>query len=93
MHDLDALIAPTNGPAWLTTLGEGDAFTGPSSSTLPAVSGYPHITVPAGFAGRLPIGLSFFGARWSDGDLLSLAYSYELATHARRPPRLLDTVG
>jgi amidase len=91
-HDLDAIVAPTNGPAWVTTLGRGDAFTGPSSSTLPAVSGYPSITVPAGFAGALPIGLSFIGPRWSDGDLLSLAFGYEQATHARRAPKLLPTI-
>ena len=92
-HDLDAIVAPTNEPAWLTTLGQGDAFTGPSSSSPPAVSGYPSITVPAGFVGPLPIGISFLGARWSDGDLLSLAYSYEQTTHARRPPKLLATIG
>jgi amidase len=92
-HDLDAIVAPTNEPAWLTTLGQGDTFTGPSSSTPPAVSGYPSITVPAGFVGPLPIGISFLGARWSDGDLLSLAYSYEQTTHARRPPKLLATMG
>src|SRR4051812_40589982 len=61
---LDAIVAPTNGPAWLTTLGQGDASTGPTSSRLPAVSGYPAITVPAGFDGELPIGLSFIGARF-----------------------------
>ena len=59
VYDLDAIVAPTNGPAWLTTLGQGDAVTGPSSSRLPAVSGYPSITVPAGLDGELPIGVSF----------------------------------
>jgi amidase len=89
--DLDAVVAPTNGPAWLTTLGQGDAMTGPTSSRLPAVAGYPALTVPAGFDGELPIGMSFIGTRFADGDLLSLGYSFELATHARRPPKLLAT--
>src|SRR4029453_9298288 len=89
VYDLDAIVAPTNGPAWLTTLGQGDAVTGPSSSRLPAVSGYPSITVPAGLHGELPIGVSFIGTRFADGDLLSLAFSFEHATHARRAPKLL----
>jgi amidase len=92
-HHLDAIVSPTNGPAWLTTLGEGDAFTGPASSTLPAVSGYPSITVPAGLDGQLPIGISFIGGRFSDGDLLSLGFSFEQATHDRRAPQLLTTIG
>ena len=93
VYDLDAIVAPTNGPAWLTTLGQGDAVTGPSSSRLPAVSGYPSITVPAGLDGELPIGVSFIGTRFADGDLLSLAFSFEQATHARRTPKLLASIG
>jgi amidase len=93
VYDLDAIVAPTNGPAWLTTLGQGDAVTGPSSSRLPAVSGYPSITVPAGLDGELPIGVSFIGTRFADGDLLSLAFSFEHATHARRAPKLLASIG
>ena len=83
-YDLDAVVAPTNGPAWLTTLGQGDAFTGPSSSRLPAVSGYPSITVPAGFDGELPIGSRSSVPASSDGDLLSLAY--QLRAGDPRPP-------
>jgi amidase len=92
-NHLDAIVAPTNGPAWLTTLGQGDANTGPTSSRLPAVAGYPAVTVPAGFDGKLPIGISFLGTGFSDGHLLSLGYSFERVTHARRPPKLLATIG
>jgi amidase len=92
VHDLDAVVAPTNGPAWLTTLGQGDAVTGLSTSRLPAVSGYPSITVPAGLDGELPIGISFIDTGFADGDLLSLAFSFEQATHARRAPKLLASI-
>jgi amidase len=92
-HDLDAIVAPTNGPAWVSTLGEGDAFEGPSSSTPSAVSGYPDVTVPAGFDGALPIGMSFIGGRWSEPEVLSLAYAFEQVTHERRPPQYLPTIG
>jgi amidase len=85
---LAALIAPTDGPPWLTDYIAGDHFT-QSCSTPAAVSGYPHITVPAGFVSGLPIGLSFFGRRHSDAVLIGLAHSFELATHARRAPRLI----
>jgi amidase len=90
---LDAIVAPTNGPAWVSTLGQGDDFRGPSSSTPPAVGGYPSITVPAGFDGALPIGLSFIGTRWSEPEVLSLAYAFEQLTHERRPPQYLRTIG
>jgi amidase len=77
----------------VSTLGEGDAFEGPSSSTPPAVGGYPNVTVPAGFDGPLPIGLSFIGTRWSDAEVLSLAYAFEQVTDERRPPAYLRTIG
>jgi amidase len=84
-HRLDALIAPTDGLAWPTDWANGDHFTG-SASTLPAVAGYPHITVPAGLAFGLPVGLSFFGKAWSEPALIRFAYSFEQAARARSRP-------
>jgi amidase len=90
-HRLDAIVAPTGGPAWVTDLVNGDHFSG-GSSTLPAVAGYPSITVPAGFIRGLPVGISFFGRAWSEPVLFRLAYAYEQATRHRRAPRFLATV-
>jgi amidase len=90
-HKLDALVAPTGGPAWMTDLVNGDHATG-SSTTPPAVAGYPHITVPAGFIFGLPVGLSFFGRAWSEPILLKFAYAFEQATRFRKPPQFLPTV-
>ena len=83
---LDALIAPTDGPAWLTDLALGDHQIG-SSSAAAAVAGYPSITVPAGFVHDLPVGISFFGRPWSEATLIGYAYAFEQATRARKPPR------
>jgi amidase len=85
---LDALVAPTDSPAWLTDLVDGDHFIGGSSS-IAAVAGYPSITVPAGFVFGLPVGISFFGHAWSEPALLRFAYAFEQATDLRKPPKFL----
>jgi amidase len=89
-HGLDAIVLGTGGVPWLIDPIAGDAFTaGPNSSTLPAIAGYPHVTVPAGWYHGLPVGLSFMGGAFSEGKLLGYAYAYEQATHHRKPPRYL----
>ena len=90
-HELDALVAPTGDPAFTIDLVNGDHYTGGGTSTYPAVSGYPHITVPAGQVFGLPVGLSFFGRAWSEGRLIALAYAFEQATRHRQGPRFLRT--
>ncbi|MEO8803906.1 MAG: amidase [Rudaea sp.] len=90
-YKLDVLIAPTVSPAWVTDWVNGDHTAGSSSSPA-AVAGYPDITVPAGFVHGLPIGLSFFGAAWSDPELIRFAYAFEQATRARKPPHYLPRI-
>jgi amidase len=89
-YSLDALIAPTEAPAWLVDAIDGDHFLG-GSSTPAAVAGYPHITVPSGQVFGLPVGVSFFGRPWSEPMLIKLAFAYEQATKHRRPPAFAAT--
>lgn len=88
---LDALVAPTGGPAWLTDLANGDHAVGGSSNAA-AVAGYPNINVPAGFVFGLPIGISFFGRAWSEPTLLKIAYAFEQLVNARKPPQFLPEI-
>jgi amidase len=90
-HKLDALIAPTGSPAFMIDPINGDHFIG-GSSTAAAVAGYPSISVPAGFAHELPIGLSFVGRAWSEAKLIALAYAFEQKTKHRRAPKFLPTL-
>ena len=91
-HKLDAIVAPTAGPACLTDLLNGDHFTGGSSNAA-AVAAYPNINVPAGFIHGMPVGISFFGRAWSEPTLIKLAYAFEQAAKLRQPPRFLPTIG
>ncbi len=85
-HNLDAIMAPSNGPAWVTDLIGGDRFLGGSSAPA-AVAGYPNITLPAGYVYGMPIGVSFFGGAWQDAMILRIAYAFEQATLVRVPPQ------
>ncbi len=90
-HRLDALVAPTGGPAWVIDLVDGDHST-TGSSTAPAQAGYPIVTVPAGFSFGLPVGVSFIGTAWSEPALIRLAYSFEQYTRVRRRPGFVPTI-
>ena len=87
-HKLDAILAPTGSPGWKTDHINGDHYMGGSSSPA-AVSGYPNITVPAGFYGGMPVGVSFFGRAWSEAVLIKIAYAFEQETKIRRAPTFL----
>jgi len=88
---LDVLVGPTSGAPWRIDLVDGDharvAF-----SAIPAVAGYPHLTVPMGFVRELPVGISFVGRPDSEATLLSMGFAFESRAHARRPPRFLPTI-
>ena len=90
-HQLDAIIAPAGGPAWMIDLINGDHYQG-GSSTFAAVSGYPNVTLPMGTVFRLPVGMSIFGRAWSEPTLLRIAYGFEQVTQHRQPPTFLPTL-
>jgi amidase len=91
-NNLVAVVAPSNGPPSIVDPVNGSRFFG-SPSSLPAVSGYPHLTVPAGYATGLPVGISFLGVAWSEPKLLAVGYAYEQASKARREPEFLPDLG
>ncbi|HYL63584.1 MAG TPA: amidase [Candidatus Methylomirabilis sp.] len=90
-NKLDAIVAPTGGPAWLIDIASGDTFGG-GSSEFAAVAGYPNVNVTAGSVYGLPVGISFFGRAWSEPVLIKLAYAYEQATKFRKAPRFLPQI-
>ena len=87
-HQLDAIVAPSGGPAWLTDWINGDHYSG-GSATPAAVAGYPNITVPAGYIFGLPVGISFFGGPYQEPTLIRLAFAFEQATQVRCSPQFL----
>ncbi|MEM1249743.1 MAG: amidase [Acidobacteriota bacterium] len=91
-YELDAILGPTGGPAWVTDLVGGDHFTGVGSSSPAAISGYPNITVPGGHAFGLPMGVSFFGQAWTEPQLIAIAYAFESLTRKRREPQRLASL-
>jgi amidase len=92
-HRLGALVVPSGGPAWVVDLANGDAHTWDMESTsVPAVAGTPHVTVPAGHIFGLPVGISFLGQAWAEPQLIQYAYAFEQATRARKPPQFLPQV-
>jgi len=90
-HELDAIMGVTGGPAWTIDVVNGDHF-GMGSSSPAAQSGYPNITVPAGFVGELPVGVNFFASRYQEPTLIGIAYDFEQATKVRRAPQFIKAL-
>jgi amidase len=91
-YRVTALVGPTAGPAWVIDAANGDLFTGGGAGSLPAVAGYPHLTVPMGLVKGLPVGLSFIGPKWSEQMLLSLGYAYEQARGPFPTPKYYPSI-
>jgi amidase len=91
-YRVTALVGPTAGPAWVIDAANGDLFTGGGAGSLPAVAGYPHLTVPMGLVKGLPVGLSFIGPKWSEQMLLSLGYAYEQARGPFPMPKFYPSI-
>ena len=91
-YHLDAVIRPTQGPAFLTDSIRSAGYGSPDSASLPSEAGYPHLTVPMGYDHGLPVGLSFIGPAWSDAAMLALGHTFEQATHARKAPNYLPSL-
>ena len=90
-HDLDAIFAPTGGPAWCSDPVNGDRGVGGSSSPC-AWAGYPIISIPAASVHGLPLGVSFFGGAWSEGKLIEIAYAFEQLVQGRRVPEFFPAI-
>lgn len=91
-YRIEAIVAPTMGPAWTTDLVLGDHFSGGGASSLPAVAGYPHLTVPMGLVGGMPVGISFIGPAWSEARLLGFGFAFESRAQARVRPTYAPTL-
>ena len=92
VNRVSALVGPTAGPAWKIDVAKGDAFSGGGAGSLPAVAGYPHLTVPMGLVKGLPVGLSFIGPKWSEQLMLSLGYAYEQARGPFPTPKFYRSI-
>jgi len=87
-----ALVGPTMPPSWKIDAVNGDQIAGGGASSLAAVAGYPHLTVPMGLVKGLPVGLSFIGPKWSEARLLSLGYAYEQARGPFPAPKFYPSI-